>query len=52
MVLKCKFFIYFYLKKMLFLIVGLVFVEVLLYDLFWGGGCEGEGFNYFGRLFM
>lgn len=31
---------------------GSVLVEASPHDLFWGGGREGEGLNYLGRLLM
>ncbi|XP_010523560.1 PREDICTED: riboflavin biosynthesis protein PYRR, chloroplastic isoform X3 [Tarenaya hassleriana] len=50
--LKCKFSMYPYLKSMLLSTVGSVLVEASPHDLFWGGGREGEGLNYLGRLLM
>jgi diaminohydroxyphosphoribosylaminopyrimidine deaminase / 5-amino-6-(5-phosphoribosylamino)uracil reductase len=31
---------------------GSILVEASPHDLFWGGGREGEGLNYLGRLLM
>lgn len=31
---------------------GSVLVEASPHDLFWGGGRDGEGLNYLGRLLM
>ncbi|CAI9274974.1 unnamed protein product [Lactuca saligna] len=50
--LKCKFSIYPHLKSMLLSTVGCVLVEASPHDLFWGGGRDGEGLNYLGRLLM
>ncbi|URE11661.1 RibD C-terminal domain [Musa troglodytarum] len=50
--LKCKFSTYPHLKAMLCSTVGSVLVEASPHDLFWGGGREGEGLNYLGRLLM
>ncbi|TKY65346.1 Riboflavin biosynthesis protein PYRR [Spatholobus suberectus] len=50
--LKCKFSIYPHLHSMLLLTAGSVLVEASPHDLFWGGGREGEGLNYLGRLLM
>ncbi|XP_012085769.1 riboflavin biosynthesis protein PYRR, chloroplastic isoform X2 [Jatropha curcas] len=50
--LKCKFSTYPHLKSMLLSTVGSVLVEASPHDLFWGGGREGEGLNYLGRLLM
>ncbi|KAL8159201.1 hypothetical protein V2J09_000738 [Rumex salicifolius] len=50
--LKCKFSIYPHLNSMLLSTKGLVLVESSPHDLFWGGGCDGEGMNYLGRLLM
>ncbi|KAA8536651.1 hypothetical protein F0562_029129 [Nyssa sinensis] len=50
--LKCKFSIYPHLNSMLLSTVGSVLVEASPHDLFWGGGREGEGLNYLGRLLM
>lgn len=50
--LKCKFKTYPYLTSMLLSSVGSVLVEASPHDLFWGGGREGEGLNYLGRLLM
>jgi len=50
--LKCKFSIYPHLKTMLLSTAGSVLVEASPHDLFWGGGREGEGLNYLGRLLM
>ena len=37
---------------MLLSTAGSVLVEASPHDLFWGGGREGEGLNYLGRLLM
>ncbi|XP_014496508.1 riboflavin biosynthesis protein PYRR, chloroplastic [Vigna radiata var. radiata] len=50
--LKCKFSIYPHLKTLLLSTAGSVLVEASPHDLFWGGGREGEGLNYLGRLLM
>ncbi|KAK7243238.1 hypothetical protein RIF29_38029 [Crotalaria pallida] len=50
--LKCKFSIYPHLNSMLLLTAGSVLVEASPHDLFWGGGRDGEGLNYLGRLLM
>lgn len=50
--LKCKFSVYPHLNSMLLSTVGCVLVEASPHDLFWGGGREGEGLNYLGRLLM
>ncbi|KAJ6743943.1 RIBOFLAVIN BIOSYNTHESIS PROTEIN PYRR CHLOROPLASTIC [Salix purpurea] len=50
--LKCKFSIYPHLQSMLLTTAGSVLVEASPHDLFWGGGREGEGLNYLGRLLM
>ncbi|KAL9344867.1 hypothetical protein Peur_062542 [Populus x canadensis] len=50
--LKCKFSIYPHLQSMLLSTAGSVLVEASPHDLFWGGGREGEGLNYLGRLLM
>lgn len=50
--LKCKFSIYPHLNSMLLSTAGSVIVEASPHDLFWGGGREGEGLNYLGRLLM
>ncbi|XP_059665601.1 riboflavin biosynthesis protein PYRR, chloroplastic [Cornus florida] len=50
--LKCKFSIYPHLNSMLLSTAGAVLVEASPHDLFWGGGREGEGLNYLGRLLM
>ncbi|KAM7528693.1 hypothetical protein LguiB_032103 [Lonicera macranthoides] len=50
--LKCKFSIYPHLNSMLLSTVGCVLVEASPHDLFWGGGRDGEGLNYLGRLLM
>ncbi|XP_047311166.1 riboflavin biosynthesis protein PYRR, chloroplastic [Impatiens glandulifera] len=50
--LKCKFSIYPHLNSMLLSTRGSVLVEVSPHDLFWGGGRDGEGLNYLGRLLM
>ncbi|PSR92801.1 Riboflavin biosynthesis intermediates N-glycosidase [Actinidia chinensis var. chinensis] len=50
--LKCKFSIYPHLNTMLLSTTGSVLVEASPHDLFWGGGREGEGLNYLGRLLM
>ncbi|KAH0922343.1 hypothetical protein HID58_022361 [Brassica napus] len=52
MALKCKFSTYPHLKTMLLSTAGSVLVEASPHDLFWGGGREGEGLNYLGRLLM
>ncbi|CAN1345366.1 Riboflavin biosynthesis protein PYRR, chloroplastic [Linum perenne] len=50
--LKSKFSSYPHLKSMLLGTAGCVLVEASPHDLFWGGGREGEGLNYLGRLLM
>jgi len=40
------------LTNMLLSTAGSVLVEASPHDLFWGGGREGEGLNYLGRLLM
>lgn len=50
--LKSKFSIYPHLNSMLLSTAGSVLVEASPHDLFWGGGREGEGLNYLGRLLM
>ncbi|XP_031260870.1 riboflavin biosynthesis protein PYRR, chloroplastic isoform X2 [Pistacia vera] len=50
--LKCKFSIYPHLNSMLLSTAGSILVEASPHDLFWGGGREGEGLNYLGRLLM
>ncbi|RDX72132.1 Riboflavin biosynthesis protein PYRR, chloroplastic [Mucuna pruriens] len=50
--LRCKFSIYPHLNSMLLSTAGSVLVEASPHDLFWGGGREGEGLNYLGRLLM
>ncbi|CAM0943059.1 unnamed protein product [Alopecurus aequalis] len=50
--LKCKFSSYPHLNEMLLSTAGSVLVEASPHDLFWGGGREGEGLNYLGRLLM
>ncbi|PPD71222.1 hypothetical protein GOBAR_DD31890 [Gossypium barbadense] len=50
--LKCKFSIYPHLNSMLLSTAGSVLVEASPHDLFWGGGRDGEGLNYLGRLLM
>lgn len=50
--LKCKFSTYPYLNSLLRSTVGSVLVEASPNDLFWGGGREGQGLNYLGRLLM
>lgn len=50
--LKCKFSIYPHLHSMLLSTAGSVLVEASPHDLFWGGGRDGEGLNYLGRLLM
>ncbi|KAI4381141.1 hypothetical protein MLD38_007249 [Melastoma candidum] len=50
--LKSKFSIYPHLNNMLVSTAGSVLVEASPHDLFWGGGREGEGLNYLGRLLM
>lgn len=50
--LKCKFSVYPHLNSMLLSTAGSVLVEASPHDLFWGGGRDGEGLNYLGRLLM
>ncbi|MBA0555042.1 hypothetical protein Golob_014105 [Gossypium lobatum] len=50
--LKCKFSIYPHLNSMLLSTAGSVLVEASPHDLFWGGGRDGGGLNYLGRLLM
>ena len=50
--LKCKFSSHSHLKTLLLSTVGSVLVESSPHDLFWGGGRDGEGLNYLGRLLM
>ncbi|RYR60940.1 hypothetical protein Ahy_A04g018028 isoform C [Arachis hypogaea] len=50
--LKCKFSTYPHLNTMLLSTTGSVLVEASPHDLFWGGGRDGEGLNYLGRLLM
>ncbi|KAL3630919.1 hypothetical protein CASFOL_023903 [Castilleja foliolosa] len=50
--LKCKFSMYPNLTSMLLSTTGSVIVEASPHDLFWGGGRDGEGLNYLGRLLM
>ncbi|XP_027353545.1 riboflavin biosynthesis protein PYRR, chloroplastic isoform X2 [Abrus precatorius] len=50
--LKCKFLMYPHLNSMLLSTAGSVLVEASPHDLFWGGGRDGEGLNYLGRLLM
>ncbi|KAK2974283.1 hypothetical protein RJ640_016769 [Escallonia rubra] len=50
--LKCKFSIYPHLSYMLLQTAGSILVEASPHDLFWGGGRDGEGLNYLGRLLM
>ncbi|GAV63713.1 dCMP_cyt_deam_1 domain-containing protein/RibD_C domain-containing protein/DUF1768 domain-containing protein [Cephalotus follicularis] len=50
--LKSKFSIYPHLNSMLLSTAGSVLVEASPHDHFWGGGREGEGLNYLGRLLM
>ncbi|XP_006648632.1 riboflavin biosynthesis protein PYRR, chloroplastic [Oryza brachyantha] len=50
--IKCKFSTYSHLTDMLLSTAGSVLVEASPHDLFWGGGREGEGMNYLGRLLM
>ncbi|XP_031481381.1 riboflavin biosynthesis protein PYRR, chloroplastic [Nymphaea colorata] len=50
--LKHKFSIYPHLNALLLSTAGSVLVEASPHDLFWGGGREGEGLNYLGRLLM
>ncbi|RCV06401.1 hypothetical protein SETIT_1G159500v2 [Setaria italica] len=50
--IKCKFATYPSLTNMLLSTAGSVLVEASPHDLFWGGGREGEGLNYLGRLLM
>ena len=38
--------------RMLMSTVGSVLVEASPHDYFWGGGRDGEGLNYLGRLLM
>ncbi|XP_075483918.1 riboflavin biosynthesis protein PYRR, chloroplastic-like [Primulina tabacum] len=51
-VLKCKFLTYSNLTSMLLSTAGSVLVEASPHDMFWGGGRDGEGLNYLGRLLM
>ncbi|KAL1813368.1 riboflavin biosynthesis protein PYRR, chloroplastic [Daucus carota subsp. sativus] len=50
--LKYKFSIYPHLNSILLSTAGSVLVEASPHDLFWGGGRDGEGMNYLGRLLM
>ncbi|GER26542.1 riboflavin-specific deaminase [Striga asiatica] len=50
--LKCKLSTYPDITSMLLLTTGSVLVEASPHDLFWGGGRDGEGLNYLGRLLM
>ncbi|XP_021314969.1 riboflavin biosynthesis protein PYRR, chloroplastic isoform X1 [Sorghum bicolor] len=50
--IKCKFSTYPHLTNMLLSTAGSILVEASPHDLFWGGGREGEGLNYLGRLLM
>ncbi|PIN01833.1 hypothetical protein CDL12_25656 [Handroanthus impetiginosus] len=50
--LKRKFSTYPNLTSMLLSTAGSVLVEASPHDLFWGGGRDGEGLNYLGRLLM
>lgn len=50
--LKCKFATYPHLQTVLLSTAGSVLVEASPHDLFWGGGRDGEGLNYLGRLLM
>lgn len=50
--LKSKFSTYSHLSSLLVSTAGSVLVEASPHDLFWGGGREGEGMNYLGRLLM
>lgn len=50
--LKCKFTTYPHLNSLLVATKGSVLVESSPHDLFWGGGRDGEGLNYLGRLLM
>ncbi|KAG2650893.1 hypothetical protein PVAP13_1NG239300 [Panicum virgatum] len=50
--IKQKFSTYPGLTNMLLSTAGSVLVEASPHDLFWGGGREGEGLNYLGRLLM
>ncbi|KAF5745881.1 riboflavin biosynthesis protein PYRR chloroplastic-like [Tripterygium wilfordii] len=50
--LKCKFSIYPHLNSMLLSTAGSILIEASPHDLFWGGGREGEGLNYLGRILM
>lgn len=50
--LKCKFTSHLHVNSMLLSTAGCVLVEASPHDLFWGGGRDGEGLNYLGRLLM
>ncbi|CAA7396128.1 unnamed protein product [Spirodela intermedia] len=50
--LKRKFSMYTHLNSLLLSTAGSVLVEASPHDLFWGGGRDGEGLNYLGRLLM
>ncbi|KAL5058637.1 hypothetical protein RYX36_030241 [Vicia faba] len=50
--LKCKFSTSPRLNSMLVSTAGSVLVEASPHDIFWGGGRQGEGLNYLGRLLM
>ncbi|KAK1295238.1 hypothetical protein QJS10_CPA16g00569 [Acorus calamus] len=50
--LGCKFTKYPHLHKILLSTKGSVLIEASPHDLFWGGGRDGEGLNYLGRLLM
>ncbi|KAH0467846.1 hypothetical protein IEQ34_002879 [Dendrobium chrysotoxum] len=50
--LRCKFSMHPHLNSLLRSTAGFVLVEASPHDLFWGGGREGEGLNYLGRLLM
>lgn len=50
--LRCKFSVHARLNSLLRSTAGFILVEASAHDLFWGGGREGEGLNYLGRLLM
>ncbi|XP_020578701.1 riboflavin biosynthesis protein PYRR, chloroplastic [Phalaenopsis equestris] len=50
--LRCKFSTHSHLNSLLRSTVGFALVEASPHDLFWGGGRDGEGLNYLGRLLM
>ncbi|KAG0491117.1 hypothetical protein HPP92_007980 [Vanilla planifolia] len=50
--LRCKFSLHPHLNALLRSTAGSVLVEASPHDLFWGGGRDGEGLNYLGRLLM